>query len=338
MICPHCNSDLPEGLQVCFRCGKPLQKLPSQGQLPLDMPLKIKRTVSVKLFGGIAAALALVLGAAVGGHFMGLYELPLFPAIEENTASERDNPKSVQKSNSNEDDAGDVNPEIGEDMGAESDNPQALSERGGTGEDNLEIAEETTSEAEKAPQNTRPTSNMKLCVSVPNLEIQVDQNNPLHAVIELSGYPTPEWIFEPQDSEESGVGIAWSVFLSSDGENLYQISGEKWYGKNMERFNDTDYAISDMLAHYNPGYTSSRGTGLSGGVANVSSDSLVWDFTIAGNEPFDMNIDLNSLTYVGYEIEEYNVDVVSQSYALQNGEWADLGEINMREYFIEINP
>jgi len=89
-VCPHCQSILPEGLTVCFRCGKSLlatSRLPEEMPVQADPdPLRSPVIVDKKKWpvGIIAAAVVvLLLCGAVGGHFMGLYSLPLLPTVSE---------------------------------------------------------------------------------------------------------------------------------------------------------------------------------------------------------------------------------------------------------------
>jgi hypothetical protein len=75
MNCPHCKKELPNGLIMCFHCGKPLQQ-PQSVQSPVRTAQKGKKP----LVGIISAAVAvLVIGGTVGGHFIGLYTLPFLP-------------------------------------------------------------------------------------------------------------------------------------------------------------------------------------------------------------------------------------------------------------------
>ena len=70
-VCPHCGSGLPDGLRACLRCGKPAG--------------------NKKRLNGIiaAAAVVLFLCGAVGGHYLGLYSLPLLPAASGNGENTR---------------------------------------------------------------------------------------------------------------------------------------------------------------------------------------------------------------------------------------------------------
>lgn len=109
MLCPHCGSELPEGLQICFRCGKSLTPPPEaepentdicprcQNSLPPGLsvcfycgqPLTAPAQPAAapeqgRRRGGVAVlitalSLVVLLGLAAGGHFLGLYELPLLP-------------------------------------------------------------------------------------------------------------------------------------------------------------------------------------------------------------------------------------------------------------------
>ncbi len=111
MTCPHCGSELPEGLQICFRCGKSLTQLAEQKNgdicpccgksLPPGLSVCFycgqSLNVAVQVSpppvisperkrhrGGLAVlitnlSLVFLLGIVVGGHFLGLYELPLLP-------------------------------------------------------------------------------------------------------------------------------------------------------------------------------------------------------------------------------------------------------------------
>ena len=117
-ICSKCQSALPPGLKVCFRCGQSLQEsavaepvahkpepvtpeatAPTSGAIESvavssDAAIKTAAATGGILAGskgiivGVIAA-AVLLGGAVGGHFMGLYSLPLLPAI-----SQTDGPSS----------------------------------------------------------------------------------------------------------------------------------------------------------------------------------------------------------------------------------------------------
>lgn len=106
MNCPHCNEQLPEGLLVCFHCGEAVDGYggaaesevsdeqpeyraePSVSAEPLKPPRPVNEALGTKGDGGkkkgkagiIAVALVfLLLGGAVGGHFMGFYALPFLP-------------------------------------------------------------------------------------------------------------------------------------------------------------------------------------------------------------------------------------------------------------------
>ena len=81
MICPHCNNNIPDGLAACYHCGKPLNEPVQQTRLAQE-PIRPGQT-KVKNQGLpviiAAAAIVLLLGGAVGGHFMGFYSLPFLP-------------------------------------------------------------------------------------------------------------------------------------------------------------------------------------------------------------------------------------------------------------------
>jgi len=81
MICSHCNNNLPEGLAACYHCGKPLDEPVQQTHLTQEPIQQGQPGVKTKGLPGIiaAAVVVLLLGCAVGGHFMGLYSLPFIP-------------------------------------------------------------------------------------------------------------------------------------------------------------------------------------------------------------------------------------------------------------------
>jgi hypothetical protein len=82
MTCPHCGQNLPDGLQACFYCGKPLQAAAS---LPPSQPYQqpYQNRAPRKRGKGWLIALLLALfvllgaGGTVLGHYFGLFTLPL---------------------------------------------------------------------------------------------------------------------------------------------------------------------------------------------------------------------------------------------------------------------
>jgi len=81
-FCPHCGEELPSGLTACFECGKPLdlsvQDAARLTQAATQKPVEHAQTVGKKNKPVIAAVviIALLLGGALGGHYMGLFTLP----------------------------------------------------------------------------------------------------------------------------------------------------------------------------------------------------------------------------------------------------------------------
>ena len=115
MTCPHCRNTLPDGLQVCFHCGKPVQPAPPRRT---EMPVQpryspARRQGGGKLIAGVAATLVVVLGVAAGGHFMGFYESPLLPEMESSSGYDKEQAKPESK------DAADADAEPKSEAGAQ---------------------------------------------------------------------------------------------------------------------------------------------------------------------------------------------------------------------------
>lgn len=504
MICPHCNSQLPESLIVCFRCGKPLgilaEPASDPGLMPqshaagyiepsydaqsdlnqVTTPERRRKKVTGKVAAAVIAALILLSGGAVGGHFLGLYTLPLLPerstavdsADDPGLSAGEEEPIKIDDSDlpSGEQEMSEAAPATGE-LGADAadvieialsegysvriqptddhsaiitlTDPQlrdsypefsdSLPESGlmylwqikirpydfdlsllhfnypdrsdaASADNYLEttqmqsgifvnsrmlmgsipvtVSEQSISWKLKIPEELAfdwtdvteyevtverseedywfqetfsadgtlmeesaaseqrlaeaPgegfTGDMELQHSLPHLDIYTDRQNPRHASITLSGYPTPEWIFAEQaPTEESDVGFGWRVYLSEDGENLFSVYSDHWQGMG-EGFNETNFGITSSLNYfYDDGYNGQISTEAHCVVTQVTADSITFDVTLSNEELFAWE----KLNYLGFDAYEYNADFfyAAYSYVQLDGQWMELEGTSMPDYF-----
>ncbi len=193
----------------------------------------------------------------------------------------------------------------------------------------------------KAEQNEGTDQNledqpvqMKPRYVMPGLTVSVDEQNPSHGTVTLSGYPVPDWIFPEQDpAEEGSNGHLWAVYLSTDGENLYSIYSSHWQGRSTGDYVGTDYGIPADLTHFNEDYSSHVSTPATCYVTHVTEDSVTWELTLTGEE----SLDLNNLNYIGYEISSNDGFIDTwYSYILLDGAWMDMKDMPLPEYLNNI--
>jgi len=118
MICPHCNQNLPEGLIVCFYCGYHVGTQAVAQPFQTDMQAQseqapVEQTYAEQTYAEQAyvsqeqakgkknnltimiavAAVVLLIGGTIGGHFLGFYDLPFLPSKAE---AEDENPPAIE--------------------------------------------------------------------------------------------------------------------------------------------------------------------------------------------------------------------------------------------------
>ena len=120
MTCPNCNNNLPDGLAICFKCGKPLKKpvrIPAAASAR-DGTADNKNNSKNKIYTGIVIAIlsVILLGSIAGGHFIGLYTLPLLP-----DANEADDDLPALSTSPTQDPVTDIDPPANQDASANQD-------------------------------------------------------------------------------------------------------------------------------------------------------------------------------------------------------------------------
>ena len=225
------------------------------------------------------------------------------------------------------------------DHGAGSQPDQTAKETANSGEQWAVSAQDEPSATMQDPD----IDNLRQIYDLPHILFTVDRDKPTTAIVELYGFDLPDWVVtqtsgdQHEKSDEESLWMNWRVDFSSDGENLYTLSGFHLGGSQREDFPQSDfYGIIPEYIYNAPAgqFTSYHAINVKGGIVDARADSITWEFELYGFE----SVNLNELAYIGYMVTENNKNIPSKhSYAIQDGEWMDLGEIFLSDYLKKLS-
>jgi len=263
----------------------------------------------------------LLLGGAVGGHFLDFYTLPFLP--ETGGTSDGGRERNRERDDDNNDDNDDDN------SGDRNDN------NGNNDTDDTNDTNNTYDDNHIPTYVPADDFSYTLLHDLPHAEFHIHPHDPLSGILVLKNLPIPETVTLGLYDSADRFGMAEALFavsLASDTNFIYEITSYRTAG---DGGFVGEIPVGELTATIWRFDTENLQSTPDAGIAkiiNAAANSITWEFTL-----FDgAGINLNDLSFIGYDMKIYHDIIEEGSYYRQLDDWHFAGSMPLYMYLLSI--